>query len=617
MLREMCIPAAILVILASLLLPLPAVLIDWLLIANLLFALILLASALYLSEPIKLSALPTMLLLATLYRLALNVSTTRLILNSGQAGRVIEAFGEVVIQGNLVVGIIVFLIITSIQFLVIAKGAERVAEVAARFALDAMPGKQMSIDADVRAGLIDFETARQRRQDLQTESRFYGALDGAMKFIKGDAIAGLLITAINSIGGLLVGVFLLELDLTHAVRQFTLLTVGDGVASQIPALLNALAAGIVVTRVTRGDGESLATELPKQLGQLRSVKIIVGVTALSLATIPHMPAIPFVGIALVFFVAAALGVNDSSITPQRPVLFQPRSPALLHIRMPEKLGREVYATGKLNESFDIFRQKVFEQTGLILHPPEFSLHSDSSNHYEVLIRGVAASRGSIDGDSSADFNTILRALEEVVLDRASELVDDILTRRTLDRFDKEAPELVSAVIPSVITVTQLSEILRELVREGITIRNFDLILQAVAEHGAKARNERALLEEARIALRRIICARFLSGTGKTPAYSLGPLIDMTLHECEREGRALELGVLDKFLDSVRRQDLTGSIVVASKSARRLLREVLAGRGIQTTVLAYDEIPKEFQLDYRGILEIEEGNKDALLEALAA
>ena len=204
--RELVVPIALIAIFASMLLPLPQGVLDVLLAGNLFLALLLFLSTLYISDPLKLSALPPILLLATLYRLALNISTTRLILSDGNAGQVVEAFGTVVVQGNIVVGVVVFLVITLIQFIVIAKGSERVAEVSARFTLDALPGKQMSIDADVRAGLIDFETAREKRQDLQTESHFYGALDGAMKFIKGDAIAGIAITAVNVIGGLTVGV---------------------------------------------------------------------------------------------------------------------------------------------------------------------------------------------------------------------------------------------------------------------------------------------------------------------------------------------------------------------------------------------------------------------------
>ena len=255
------------------LLPVPPAVMDFLLVGNLILALVLFLSTLYIPDTLRLSALPTMLLLATLYRLALNISTTRNILSAGDGGRVVEAFGGIVIQGNLVVGVVIFLIITLVQFIVIAKGSERVAEVSARFTLDALPGKQMSIDADVRAGVIDVSTARVKRQDLQTESRFYGALDGAMKFVKGDAIAGIIITVINIVGGLAIGIISEGLPLPLAVTKYTTLTIGDGLVAQIPALLNSLAAGIVVTRVARGDDASLAGELLSQLGQVKRAKL--------------------------------------------------------------------------------------------------------------------------------------------------------------------------------------------------------------------------------------------------------------------------------------------------------------------------------------------------------
>ena len=216
--KNLILPLSVLAMFASMLLPLPSGLLDILLVANLILSLLLLISALYITKPLKLSALPTLLLLATLFRLSLNVSTTRMILGSSGISKTIEAFGKVVIQGNLVVGVVVFLVITLVQFIVIAKGSERVAEVSARFTLDAMPGKQMSIDADVRAGLIDFKTAKEKREELQTESRFYGALDGAMKFVKGDAIAGLVITTINIIGGFAVGIFINNMDIQAEIQ---------------------------------------------------------------------------------------------------------------------------------------------------------------------------------------------------------------------------------------------------------------------------------------------------------------------------------------------------------------------------------------------------------------
>lgn len=343
--KQLIVPVAVLAVLATLLVPLPSVVLDFLLVANMILALVLLVSTLYIEEPIKLSSFPSLILLATLYRLALNISTTRLILGSGEAGNVIEAFGAVVVQGNIIVGAVIFLIITLIQFIVIAKGSERVAEVAARFSLDALPGKQMSIDADVRAGLIDFDEARRKRQDLQTESRFYGALDGAMKFVKGDAIAGLVITLINVVGGLAIGVAVNGLPFGTALSQYTLLTIGDGLLSQIPALLNSLAAGMIVTRVVGANESSLAEDLLAQLGQLRIVKVLIGVVSLILGVLPGLPLLPFVTLGIMLLVFAYLEPSKDIAgeeSDDRPEAFHPRPPGVLEIQIGKEITQDVY-----------------------------------------------------------------------------------------------------------------------------------------------------------------------------------------------------------------------------------------------------------------------------------
>ncbi len=614
--RDLVVPIAVVCTLASLLLPLPPAVLDTLLIINLLLSLLLLASSLYISEPLKLSALPSMLLLGTLFRLALNVSTTRMILNTAEAGQVIQAFGEVVIQGNLVVGTVVFLIITIIQFMVIAKGAERVAEVSARFTLDALPGKQMSIDADVRAGLIDFETARQKRQDLQTESRFYGALDGAMKFIKGDAIAGIVIVAINIVGGFIVGIAMHGLGIKAALSIYTLLTVGDGLVSQIPALLNALAAAIVVTRVSKGDGESLARELPHQLGQLRSVKLVVASLAMLLGLIPHMPLLPFGAVALLTFFSTFSGSKREEGQQDRTPEFQPRSPVALSIELSVDAGQALRKLGTFAQSIDTLRQRIFERHGLILGLPDVVPVPESSG-FSIFVRGVQALQAPIPGTTQQLADAIVAGLEETITSRLSEFVDDILTRRSLDRLEREAPELVATVIPGVISVTQLTELLRGLISEGIPIRNFDVILQAIAERGAKAKNERVLLEDVRVALRRVITAQFQSSTGTIESLVLAPLYDAALHGAEREGRPLEESVLQRLSRDLRLSPVAEAVIVCSKGARKLLYELVLGLGVKRTILAYEEICDEGRiLVQRGMVGSADGQRE-ILEALAA
>jgi type III secretion protein V len=285
-------------IVAMMIIPLPTLLLDILITSNIALAVILLLVCIYVSEAIRFAALPSLLLIATLFRLGLNVSSTRLILLQADAGEVIRSFGEFVVSGNLVVGAVVFLILTLIQFIVIAKGSERVAEVAARFTLDAMPGKQMAIDADLRAGAIDLDHARRLRSGLQRESQLYGSMDGAMKFVKGDAIAGILITVINVVGGLLIGTLQRGMPVGEAATLYSILTIGDGLVSQIPALLISTGAGIVVTRVASEDeGAHLGKEIGEQvLAQPKAIAIASGLLAL-LAIVPGMPTLPFLTLA--------------------------------------------------------------------------------------------------------------------------------------------------------------------------------------------------------------------------------------------------------------------------------------------------------------------------------
>ncbi len=291
---DLALAGLVVLIIALMIIPMPTWLLDILLAANISLAVILLLSAIYVTQPLRIATFPTILLITTLFRLGLNVSSTRLILLQADAGEVIRSFGHFVVAGNVVVGAIVFLILTLIQFVVIAKGSERVAEVAARFTLDAMPGKQMSIDADLRAGNIDSEQARRRRKSLERESQLYGSMDGAMKFVKGDAIAGIVITLVNIVGGLIVGIYQMKMSASEAAATYSLLTIGDGLVSQIPALIISTAAGLIVTRVASEDdnvhlGQDIGLQL---LGQPKAIAI-AAVLMLLLAVIPGLPMLPF------------------------------------------------------------------------------------------------------------------------------------------------------------------------------------------------------------------------------------------------------------------------------------------------------------------------------------
>ena len=304
---DLLLAALIVAVISLMILPLPTVVVDTLLATNLGIAITLLMMSMYIKSVLAFSTFPSLLLFTTLFRLSLNITTTRLVLLYADAGEVINTFGNFVVAGNLVVGAVIFLIITIVQFMVIAKGSERVAEVAARFTLDAMPGKQMSIDADMRAGVIDIDHARERRAELAKESQFYGAMDGAMKFVKGDAIAGIIVTAVNILGGFIVGVTMNGMTLQKAIKTYSILTIGDGLVSQIPALLISITAGIVVTRVTSEDSPPLGGEIGQQLLAQPKALLLGGGLLLLFALVPGFPKPQFLALgAVVSFVGVAM-----------------------------------------------------------------------------------------------------------------------------------------------------------------------------------------------------------------------------------------------------------------------------------------------------------------------
>lgn len=624
MLKQTIIPILIIAIIASIILPVPTYIMDFLLVSNLVLALILLISTLYIADPLRLSSLPTILLLATLFRLALNISSTRLILSNGEAGQAIEAFGSIVIQDNIVVGAVVFMIITLVQFIVIAKGSERVAEVSARFTLDALPGKQMSIDADVRAGLIDIETARTKRQELQTESRFYGALDGAMKFVKGDAIAGIVICIVNIIGGLALGVLSLGLEVSEAVHKYSLLTIGDGLISQIPALLNALAAGLIVTRVAKGDNAPLATEVLAQLGQVKAVKKIIGYLCLVAAFLPGVPTIAVLilaGILLFSSRAKKETIEDADKANTSVQLFQPRIPPIVQVQLSKELAQVLIHAKQLSDSVDNLRQDAYEKWGIVLLRPELAPLKEEGMVFQLMMRGVSVhyeKLGAIEATPDAAvkvLDMIIKTILSMVDSRIPEFVDDIMTRRCLDSFDKEAPELVSAVVPSIVSVTQLTFILKSLVTEGISIRNFDLILQAVAEAGGKGTSERFMLEEVRIALKRLISKHFMDS--KLKALSLQPVMDLAFSKAEKKDESAAMEYISLICSELDKYDNDVALIV-SRSSRKIIQECLIARGIAKQVFAFEEIINEFTPEWIGTITVPDGSlNEQLIESLAA
>lgn len=595
--KEIVVPVGLLVMVGCMIVPLPGAVLDTLLCSNLLFALLLVIGALHVKDPLKVATLPSLLLIATMFRLALNLATTRAVLGSGHAGQTVEAFGSIVIQGSVVVGFVLFLLISLIQFIVVAKGAERVAEVSARFTLDAMPGKQMAIDAEIRSGLLDPEAARRKRMDVQTESRFYGALDGAMKFVKGDAIAGLVIAFVNICGGLAIGVLVNDLDLEVAIRKYTVLTIGDGLLSQIPSLLNSIAAGLIVTRVQVDETSSLAGDLMHQLGQFTVARMFVSAAAFMLGCLPGMPHLVLIPVSL------AIAVSLIVAKPKQPreaseekKPFEPTLAEAIQIEVSQELVKQMPPMSAVGEALDETRQYAFNTWGLVLQRVGLGVWRDGQGAFRVLVRGmeVYSHEPVVDPDL---WKTLLREVREIINSFRVELIDDGATRRALDYVERQIPDLVSGVVPAVVTLTQLTSILRALLREGITTRHLDVILQVIAESGGKL-GERQLLAEIRVALAPVISSG-LAREGVIRGAVIEPVIDLVLGKAEERGSLVPVELVEQICDQVGALVQHGGVVVASKRARAYLRDIVRVRWGDIPIIAHEEIGKRFRFESLG------------------
>lgn len=576
---DLGVAVAVIAVVIMMVVPLPTFILDLLLTFNITFALTTLLVTMYVQEPLQISAFPSLLLMATLFRLALNVSSTRLILLHGYAGRVVQAFGEFVVGGNPVVGFIVFTILVVIQFVVITRGAERVAEVAARFTLDAMPGKQMSIDADLNAGLIDEEEARRRRREVRQEADFYGAMDGASKFVKGDAIAGIIITLVNIAGGFIIGVMQGQLEPLQVLQKYTILTVGDGLVSQIPALLISTATGILVTRAASAG--SLGEELTSQvLSEPRALYLAAGLLAI-LGLIPGLPHIAFLVLAALF---AFLGyrLSGAATVPAQPVAASDRGPEQL--RRPEAVAAllavdpleidlgyglislaDTEQGGDLLDRVVLLRRELALELGLLV--PTVRIRDNitlAPNTYVILLRGVEVARSEVlpgyylalgeavdtkepgiptrepafglpawwvsaedkekaeqDGFTVVDPATVMAThLTEIIKKHAAEILSRQQLEIMLETVRQESPALVNEVVPGTIAPLDLKKILGNLLQEGVSIRDLTTILETVGNYGRLTKDTDTLTEYVRQALGRQI-SRTLSPEGKpVPALTL-------------------------------------------------------------------------------------------------
>ncbi|MBJ7455970.1 MAG: flagellar biosynthesis protein FlhA [Thermoleophilia bacterium] len=579
-------------IVVMMIIPLPPFLLDILLTANIAAALAIVLATLYTTEPLQFSVFPSLLLVATLFRLALNISGTRLILLHGHAGEVIESFGRFVVGGNVVVGLIVFTILIVIQFVVITNGAGRVAEVAARFTLDAMPGKQMAIDADLNAGVITDEEAKKRREIIAKEADFYGAMDGASKFVKGDAIAAVLIVMINLLGGLAVGVFQQGMGFSEAIQHFSLLTVGEGLVNQIPALLISTATGIIVTRSV---GESnLGQDLANQIVSQPRALFLGGLVTTALGLVPGLPKLPFfiIGGAMLLVSstlkkgiredAEAAAHDEATAVATRPA--EPENVAALLPLDPLELeiGYGLVPLVDADEGGDLLgrvamvRRQMATELGLSLAPIRIRDNIQLGSHdYAVKIKGVEVARWSlmpgqllamnpgtadlpldgiptiepsfglpavwigeaqreqaeISGYTVVDSTSlVVTHLSEVIRRNAAELLGRQDVRGLLDTLKERFPAPVDELVPDLMTVGEVQRVLQTLLAEAVPVRDLVTILETLGDKAKLTKDVPILAEYCRQALSRAICGRFVDEEGTLRAITLDPEIDREVAE---------------------------------------------------------------------------------------
>ena len=586
---EVALAWGVVFIIARLVVPLPSILLDLFLATAIGLSVVVLLVALYTTDPLEFSSFPALLLLLTLFRLALNVSSTRLILADGHAGEVIQAFGQFVVGGNYAVGIVLFLILIGINFIVITKGAGRVAEVAARFTLDAMPGKQMAIDADLGAGLIDEAQARKRREEIARQADFFGAMDGSSKFVKGDAIAGLLITAINIVGGIFIGMVQRGMPFSEAASTYTILTVGDGLVSQIPALVVSTAAGLMVTNA--GGGSRMGPQLASQLGaHPKAMWIAAGVLGF-FAVVPGLPKFPFIvmagGTAMLARVASRAEVRRDEEAAQAtaaetaPVQTPDPMEDLLQI---DPIELEVgYALiplvderqgGDLLERISLLRKQAALELGMLI--PQIRIRDDirlPANEYVIKLRGAEIARAEvmprfllaldtggviqpIDGMETVDpsfgmparwiaaarrteaesfgyvvvepSTMVATHLMEMLKGNAAELLGRQDVQEMVETLKRTHPALVEEIIPAKLSLGVLHRVLQRLLRERIPIRDLVTILEAVGDAADQTKDPEILTEYVRRALGNVIARLHMDATGSIRAVTMGPKLEQSL-----------------------------------------------------------------------------------------
>jgi type III secretion protein V len=606
--------------------PLPTWTLDLLLSANLSAAVAILLVVLYVPDAIAIATFPTLLLLTTLFRLALNVASTRLILLQANAGEVIRAFGNFVVRGNYVVGAVVFLVLTIIQFIVIAKGSERVAEVGARFVLDAMPGKQMAIDAELRGGSIDGAEARRRRRLLQRESQFYGAMDGAMKFVKGDVIASLVILAVNLLGGLAIGAAMKGMAVVDALKRYGLLTIGDGLVTQIPALVLSTAAGVLVTRVASEEADTpLGDELARQLLGVPKALQIAGVFVFLLALVPGLPAAPFLAIGSALLVVGRARARAKSVEEQRaatePTPKDRARAAGAHepVFVPLVVPWSVEVSGDLEDRLDGgsggvrgmamgLREQVFAELGVPLPAPRVRARLDLPERSVALsLHEVPAKVLSVPREIADDavVGWVRGHALELLRARAADFLGLAETQRLLDELEQFAPATVRNVVPKPVTLVLLVDVLRRLVEERVSVRDLRGILEALSMVAGTEKDPLNLAEYVRSQMRRAITFRLTAGLGQLDVVLLDGLLEDTIRRAITRTAAgaflaLPPQAARDVLGAVRRAVATlpareRPVLLTQPDIRRFVRKLVEPEMPDLSVVSYAELLPEVAL----------------------
>jgi flagellar biosynthesis protein FlhA len=671
--QDLLLVGAVIAILLILFAPIPSLLLDLLIIFNFAFALTLLLLTFYVQRPVEFSTFPSLLLVATLFRLSLNVAATRLILTDAHAGDVIDAIGTFAVQGSFVIGLVVFFILVVVQYVVVTSGAQRVSEVAARFVLDSMPGQQMSIDADLNMGLIDQQEAKTRRKDLEKEAAFYGSMDGASKFVKGDAIAGIIILLINIFAGWIIGVAQMGMDWSAALQTFTLLTIGDGIVTQVPALIISTATGIIVTRSSAD--RQLSTEIIRQLASFPKIMLIVLASLLVLLALPGMPKWPIAILALVALVAFA-GARRRARSESAAEAGEDAAEAKSAADGPKPV--EVLLGSAISEAWQGMKPLLSERVAALRDQQEkasgFAIPSVSfrdgaqfsPNSYEILLFGARHARGELrpeetlavgaptSGPPIAGIETrdpafglparwidasiseearragyalvdpvtvLMTHLGEVLRGEAAQLLVRADVVAMLEAVRARQPGLVEELIPQIMTVSDVQRVLQNLLAEEVSIRNIDQIVEALADCGRTSKDHFELTEAVRQRLSHIICHHLRGGRDQLEVLSLHPRIESRIGEQLRMAGAgpavIEPRLAEQLIrglvpltEKMMRQGLA-PVLLSGPEIRRHLRTFTRRALPRLAILSVAEVPPSVDLKSFAVLNPEEDGQPRL------